>query len=85
MTHYSNEPRRVRVDFFKPSGKWYATISMWWVFEVGTTWESPALIHNEFRLSLRASAAANGYSGMSAVCLDPYHPNACPIMMVHDE
>ena len=28
MTHYSNRPGNVRVDFFKPSGKWYTTVEM---------------------------------------------------------
>ena len=83
MTHYSNNPAEVRVDFFKASGKWYTTVAMTWLHVSGTSWESPALIHDEFRLSLR-DACPNRFVGMSAVCLDPYHPNACPIMMIHD-
>lgn len=30
MSYYSDEPRNVRVDFFKPSGKWYTTECVHW-------------------------------------------------------
>lgn len=65
----------VRVDFFKESGKWYATEQMEFIH-----CDKRFLIHDAFLASLNASF--NGrYSGMTAVCLDPYHENAHPLMI----
>lgn len=45
MTHYSDNPADVRVDFFKPSGKWYTTESVRWT----GFWEgNKQLIHKAF-------------------------------------
>lgn len=72
--HYSDKPQMVRVDFFKESGKWYATEAIEWMHY------SKMLIHDAFIRSLQASC--NGrFSGMTAVCLEPYHEHAHPIML----
>ncbi len=98
--NYSDDPSSVRVDFFKPSGKWYATeaVEMEAYF---ATRESPgaqhsagpyALIHDAFRLALvkqlRTPDGRLRYAGMWAVCLYPYHEHAHPQMMLvpnHEE
>ena len=70
---YSNNEASVRVDFFKPSGKWYATEAVVWTGEY-----HDQLIHDAFAQSLR-DALGEAYSGMDAVCLEPYHEHAHPI------
>lgn len=73
--NYSNNPKMVRVDFFKESGKWYTTEEMEWLYYNGEN-----QIHDAFLWSL--IQAFNGrYAGMTAVCLHPYHANAHPLML----
>ena len=79
MTHYSNEARSVRIDIFKTTGKWYATEAMPWYFTPGTTWEKPAPMWNEFMVAVRRTLG-DRYTGMTIVCLEPYHPNAYPLL-----
>lgn len=74
MGHYSNKPDQCRVDFFKPSGKWYTTEAFTWHGYSGT------LLHDAFKLSLNAVFQGN-FSGMTAVCLSPYHENEHPLML----
>jgi len=81
MTHYSESPEDVRVDFFKPSGKWYTTLLVKWISTPGSTWVSPESLYEEFRNSVN-KAVDNRFQGMTAVCLDPYHPQAHPLMWI---
>lgn len=78
MSHYSDNPAMVRVDFFKISGKWYATEAIKWVDYDGA-------IDRAFAKSLKAALLREDgsvrYSGMTAVCLEPYHEHAYPQMM----
>ena len=46
MTNYCDDPVMVRVDFFKPSGKWYTTEAM----EFGPY---TGCIHTAFKESLK--------------------------------
>jgi hypothetical protein len=77
---YSSDEQMVRVDFFKPSGKWVATEAMRWHSYRGD-------IHTAFEESLRAEFPWNDgsgkirYGGLTAVCLAPYHEHSHPIMM----
>ena len=73
--NYSNNPATVRVDFFKESGKWYATEQMEWLHYEGNN-----LIHDCFLWDLHSNFNGH-YSGMTAVCLQPYHEHAHPIMI----
>ena len=77
MNHYSADPSQCRVDFFKPSGKWYYTCQFTWLH-----WGKDKLIHDVFRESLVA-AFPNNYIGLQAVCLEPYHENSHPISIIH--
>ena len=71
---YSSNPAHVRVDFFKPSGKWYASEQLEWRHYEGMT------LQDAFIRSLQSQF--NGkYSGMTAVCLEPYHEHAHPVMI----
>lgn len=76
MSNYSDKPGSVRVDFFKESGKWYATeaVDMTGEYEDWNIWEAlkrhfPRRDNGTFR-----------YSGMWAVCLNPYSKHAHPVM-----
>jgi hypothetical protein len=78
--NYSDNPADVRVDFFKESGKYYFTERMRWLDYNAT------LIHDAFRESLIAHLRCDDgtrlrMAGMWAVCLDPYHKNAFPLMV----
>jgi hypothetical protein len=79
---YIENPEMVRVDFFKESGKWYTTIAMKWVSYSSTQF----LIYDVFRESLRAHFKESGirFTGMWAVCLEPYHEHAHPLMIKWD-
>jgi hypothetical protein len=94
---YASDPAMVRVDFFKPSGKWYATEAIKWTGE----WAAPSLTNREFAKSLRDHFAeretqpglqrsnhripTRRLSGMIAVCLKPYHEHKLPLMMNVDD
>lgn len=76
MSNYSSTPEMCRVDFFKPGGKWYTTEAFKWI-----GWGKEHLIYDAFYNSLIAAFPDN-YSGMTAVCLEPYHEYAYPLMLV---
>ena len=82
MTHYSNESNRVRIDLFKPSGNWLGTEDILWFSTPETTWEHPALMWNEFKISVRRKLG-DRCIGMTIVCLEPYHPDAHPLLWVY--
>lgn len=73
MSNYSEEANSVRVDFFRPSGKWYETEAVRWL-----GYDGP--IYAEFKNSLENHLGGR-YSGMTAVCLEPYNVNAFPLML----
>lgn len=75
--HYSNQPSMVRVDFWKPSGKWYATEEMPFLYGWG---ENKLLIHEAFKRSLKV-CFGNRFSGMDVTCLEPYHEHSRPIQL----
>ena len=74
---YTTDETTIRVDFFKPSGKWYETVSIKWV---APYFASEMDIHEGFKRSLRASIG-DRLRGMTAVCLEPYHELAFPLMI----
>ena len=83
---YDRDESMVRVDFFKPSGKWYSTEAIKWI-----TWNGAErldhgphmLIHDAFREALSKDLQASKLmqDGMFAVCLDPYHEFSFPIIL----
>lgn len=84
MSHYSDNPRDVRVDFFKKSGKWYTTECVTWEKE---EWSGDKiLIHTAFRTALaRHFKNRRRLEGMQAICLEPYHQHSHPISVMIDE
>lgn len=75
---YSAEEHMVRVDFFKPSGKWYTTEAVKWT---GGWRADKNLIHDAFIQSLQYhfKDTPNRLSGMDAICLHPYHEHKHPL------
>jgi len=78
MTHYIHDATSVRVDFFKPSGKWYETEAVKWIGGYDGD------IHEAFAESLRQHLG-NRMCDMDAVCLEPYHRFAHPIQIKSGE
>ena len=79
MSNYSQSPADCRVDFFKPSGKWYTTEVV--KFVPGTYERSGWLA---LMMSLDAMGIGNPggrFLGMSAVCLTPYVGFSYPVMV----
>lgn len=72
---YTTEENMVRVDFFKPSGKWYTTEAVKWIGSY-----TGGLIHDHFRASLEAHLKGR-LDGMIAVCLKPYHAHSHPLSL----
>lgn len=72
---YIDDDSMVRVDFFKPGGKWYCTESVRWTGGYGDV-----EIHAAFAESLRDHLQGR-LDGMVAVCLEPYHAYAHPLML----
>ena len=77
---YSENSADVRVDFFKPSGKWYTTERVRWTGEY--TFKNQ-LIHDAFAQSLRDHFKDDPLrlSEMDAVCIHPYYEHKFPIQI----
>ena len=90
MVGYTTDPAMVEVNFFKPSGKWYTTEAVkflhWEKLKfaegVGTYGMT---VHDAFEEALKNhlwSEEDQRYrlDDMWAVCLEPYHEGAFPLM-----
>jgi hypothetical protein len=77
---YSEDDGMVRIDYFKPSGKWYMSEAMKWTGAYKAEEED---LHKAFAHSLwdhcekRGGAASNEFT---VVCLEPYHEHSFPLM-----
>ena len=86
MGHYSEDADSVRVDFFKPSGKWIATDAVKWTGPYHGEVEGKIhLLPNVFRdllgtHLLNPETGRIRHAGMTAVCLEPYHEHEHPLM-----
>ncbi len=81
---FSINPDHVRVDFFKPKGKWYTTEEMIWT----GPWKSDPRnggqpINTAFAQSLKDHLSNDGgrLNDSWAVCLIPYHETSFPLMI----
>lgn len=74
---YSEDDRFVRVDFFKPYGKWYTTEAVLWVNR------DDGDVIAEFYDSLKEHFASQPQRlrGMWAVCLKANNKNSFPMMV----
>ena len=81
MTNYSDNPGSVRVDYFKPSGKWYMTEAI----KMSDYFYKEIDIHRAVASALDASRPdrnAGWWKQFTVVVNEPYHKNAYPIMIV---
>lgn len=74
----------VRVDFFKPSGKWYATEAVKWLDYDGDPYE---VFRRSLLETLRIPEKLNAgtdlrYRGMIAVCIEPNAKHSFPLITV---
>jgi len=76
---YSENPGMVRVDFFKPGGKWYMTeeLNMYDFWDYGL-WCGEAV-----EAALEAKGRNLKY--FTRVVLKPYHRNSHPVMLKAEE
>jgi hypothetical protein len=85
MGNYSEDENSVRVDFFKPSGKWgYTEAIRWTQYDSHREDGTIVLIHEAFGQALMDALEMGGrmrHAGYWAVCLEPYHEHAHPLMM----
>jgi hypothetical protein len=79
MTNYSDNPGNVRVDFFKPSGKWYMTeqYDMSKFYHTGPTPIDAVTAMLED--SLRGRSLMRQFI---VVVLEPYHDKSYPVVLV---
>jgi hypothetical protein len=76
----------VRVDFFKPSGKWYTTEEMNWDKYISGSNIDGNYEHIIDTFKRCVAEQFQGYfNGMRAVCLEPYHEYSHPLMIVVGE
>lgn len=82
MSHFSDIPNDVRVDFFKVTGKWKYTERMFWP---ASLWSKEILIHEAYANALyhhlKKPEGGHRMDGLVAVCLSPYHEISHPLMM----
>lgn len=78
MTHFSDTPGMVRVDYFKSSGKWYMTEA----HDMTEFWDELS-IHEAVRKTLERDGRFLPY--FTIVVLEPYHRNAHPVMIPASE
>ena len=74
MSNYSTNDNSVRVDVFKPSGKWCTSIEMLDAKYTGC-------IHKSVKEAFKNNFG-NGFKGMTAVCLETCHESSHPVMFV---
>lgn len=82
MTNYSDNPGMVRVEYFKPSGKWYMTEAI----DMSAHWDD-AYVWDAVKASLddsRPDKSPGWWKHFTVVCLEPYHKSAYPQMFVAD-
>lgn len=71
---YSDNSCMVRVDFFKPSGKYYTTEAV----DFSGLYHGSTVENFERGLSRHLG---DRLSGMTAVCIEPYAEHAYPVMV----
>lgn len=78
--NYNDKRGMCRVDFFRPSGKWYGTESV----DFGEFYEDFMGFEKALDKHLRRQDSYR-LSGMIAVCLEPYLKHEFPRMIAVDD
>lgn len=74
---YIEDDRYVRVDLWKPSGKWKYTIALRWDHYLGRG----VLLHDLFHNAMQEQFP-DRFVGLRATCLEPYHEHSYPISII---
>lgn len=73
---YDVNDNMVRVDRFKPRGKWYDTLAV----DMAPHYRNPDL-HDAVRLAIQDKYPDMKIGSWTFVCLEPYHQNSHPVML----
>ena len=71
---FTEDPKMVRVDFFKPSGKWYTTVAL----KFDSFYSHEELLQDTFKRCLKEQYPM--MLSCTAICLSPYHEHSHPLM-----
>jgi hypothetical protein len=77
---YTDDETMVKVDFFKDTGKWYTTEAMKWDKYTSGEDGNYEDIKDIFKRCLRQHLKGR-MNDMIAVCIEPYHQHAHPLMV----
>jgi len=80
---YTTDDQMVRVDFFRPSGRWYTTEQLKWDrYFTNEEDGSVELIMDTFdRCLVEQFFDLYVKDRLYAICLEPYHEHAFPLML----
>lgn len=78
MTHYNENPGMVRVDYYKPGGKWYMTEA----HDMSEFYDERDIYEAVRKTLIRDGRYLTHFT---IVVAQPYHKNAYPIMLVADD
>ena len=83
MTHYSENPNMVRVDYWKESGKWYMTeaVDMDNVYQVPLVQVAVEVAMNDHWEKTRSPDRRQAWNQFTITVTEPYHMNAYPVMV----
>lgn len=80
MTNYSNNPGHVRVEFFKPGGKWYMTEE--WDMSAFYNYKHTPIDAVEAMIKDAGTRGNQLLRQFIVVVPDPYHVRAYPVCLV---
>ena len=79
MTNYSEKSGHVKVDFYKPSGKWYMTEQ----YDMSDYYNAGITVVEAVEMMLKANERGKRLMPQFIVVVDdPYHKNSYPVMLV---
>lgn len=79
--NYSNNPGSVRVDYFKPSGKWYETLEV----DMTNFYQEPVFCREAVKQATMKRYPNFRFDSWIVVCLEPYHQYAHPVIFFPEE
>lgn len=76
--NYTSNPGSVRVDFFKPSGKWYMTEEV----DMSDYWDTPT---SSDAVEAALEDVGRNLKHFTRVVLEPYHRFGYPVLLAAKE
>ena len=83
MTHYSENPNMVRVDYWTESGKWYMTeaVDMNAGYDVPLVHVAVELAMNDHWEKTRSTERRRAWNQFTITIAEPYHMSEYPVMI----